>query len=261
MKMYGWYLGFNILAVLFVATMVPQAAAHDLWLELRDYTPAPGEHVSLTLAYGHHFPARGFMDLNRLEKIYALDQAGHEIGVNSSSNLEFRSKEPFKTKGTYLVVAENKAGFSTKTTEGYRGHSKKGLQNVIQCSYSAKYSKAIVNVGDAGGGTYSKVLGHDLEIVPLVDLGTLKEGDYLMLKVLYGGKPLASSQVLGTYMGFSTEKNTFAYATKTDKVGLAKMKMLSSGVWLVTTSHVEDYPDPSECDQYKFSATLTFEIE
>ncbi|MBC2696519.1 MAG: DUF4198 domain-containing protein, partial [Desulfobacteraceae bacterium] len=61
--------------------------------------------------------------------------------------------------------------------------------------------------------------------------------------------------------GFSTEKNTFAYATKTNKDGIAKIKILKSGVWLIATYYKEAYPDTEECDQYKLTSTLTFEVK
>ena len=244
-----------------LGTASKPACAHDMWLEVRDYTPQTGEDITLTLAYDHYFPTRGFMDKENLEEIYILDQEGNKITIESYTDVEFKGDKPLRKEGTYVIAAKKKGGFFTKTTEGYkRGQSKKGLKNVIKCTYSAKYSKAIVNVGKAGGKTFSKVLGHDLEIVPLADPGALVQGDYLPIKVLLKGQPLTSNHVFATYMGFSTEKNTFAYATKTNKEGIAKIKMLQSGVWLLTTSYTEHYPDPAECDQYKFSSTLTFEI-
>jgi len=239
-----------------------QAIAHDMWLDVRDYTPQVNEEITLTLAYGHHFPARGFMAQKDLDEIYMLDQKGNRVNIKPYSDVEFKGEKPLKKEGTYLVVAKKKGGFFTKTTEGYkRGCTKKGLKNVIKCTYSAKYSKAIVNVGKAGGKTFSKALGHELEIIPLADPGNLQEGDYLPIKVMFKGKPLSSTHVFGTYQGFSTEKNTFAYATKTNKEGIAKIKMLKAGVWLITTSRIEDYPDPKECDQYKFASSLTFEVK
>jgi uncharacterized GH25 family protein len=238
-----------------------QADAHDMWLEVRDYTPMVDEEITMTLASCHHLPARSFMNKKGLEEIYVLDQEGNKLGIKAYSDIEFKVEKPLKKKGTYMVVAKKKGGFSTKTTEGYkRGHTKKGLKNVIACTYSEKYAKAVVNAGEAGGSIFSKVLGQDLEIVPLKDPGTLGQGDYLPIKVLLKGKPLSSGQVFATYVGFSTEKNTFAYATKTDKNGIAKIKMLQSGVWMIKISHAEHYPDPMECDQYKFGSTLTFEI-
>jgi len=262
MKKFAERLGFLVISMtLILGAACHQAIAHDLWLQVRDFTPQVGEEISLTLGYGHYLPAREFMPKENLEEIYVLDQEGNKIGIKAYSDVEFKGEKTLKKKGTYVIVAKKKGGFSTKTTEGYkRGQTKKGLKNVIKCTYSAKYSKAIVNVGEAGGKIFSEILGHDLEIVPLADPGALAQGDYLPIKIMLKGKPLSSSHVFATYMGFSTEKNTFAYATKTDKKGIAKIKMLQSGVWLITTSHTEHYPDPGECDQYKLKSTLTFEI-
>jgi uncharacterized GH25 family protein len=238
-----------------------QAYAHDLWLQVRDYTPEMGGDISLTLGYGHHFPAREFMEKNDLAEIYILDGKKRKIGVKTDSEVAFKTDKNLKEQGTYLVVAQKKGGFFTKTTEGTkRGQSKEGLSNVVQCTYSVKYAKAVVNVGGSGGKAASEVLGHELEIIPTVDPGTLTQGNYLPVKVLFKGKPLPSTHVFATYMGFSTKKNTFAYATKTDKQGMANIKMLTSGVWLIAAYHMEAYPDANECDQYKFSSSLTFEI-
>jgi uncharacterized GH25 family protein len=239
-----------------------QANAHDLFLQVRDYTPHVNEEITLILGYGHYLPAREFMPNEYLEKIYMLDPSGKKIRIKRYSEVEFKGKKTLKHEGTYLVVAKRKGGFFTKTTEGYkRGHSKKGLKNVISCTYSEKYTKSIVNVGKTRGKTFKKVIGHDLEIIPLADPGDLKEGDYLPIKIIYKGKPLANQLVYATYLGFSTEKNAFAYTNKTTPKGTAKIKILKSGIWLITTSHIEDYPDHKECDQNKFAYTLTFEVQ
>ncbi len=236
--------------------------AHDMWLDVRDYTPAKGEDISLTIAYDHYFPTRGFMNPDDLEEIYIRNKNGEKINFKAFSDVEIKADTPLKEAGTYVISAKRKGGFFTKTTEGYkRGQTKKGLSNVIRCGYYAKYSKAIINVGEAAGSAFSKALNHELEIIPLADPGTLKQGDFLPIRVLLKGAPLPSCQINATYMGFSSEKNTFAYATKTDNDGRAKIKMLVSGLWLIKTSHMEDYPDPEECDDQKFSATMTFEIK
>ncbi len=237
------------------------ALAHDMWLEMQDYTVNTGEALFLKLTSAHHFPARGVMDRDDLEEVYVLDGKGGRTDFKADAGVLLMTENAPKNVGTYLVVGKKKSGFSTKTTEGYKkGQTKKGLKNVIECTYSAKYAKAVVSVGAAGGDIYAKVLGHDLEIVPLADPGTLAQGDYLPVKVLFKGKPLPSAQIFATYMGFSTDKNTFAYATKTDKDGIARIKMIRYGVWLATTSYIGDYPDADECDQRKFSSALTFEI-
>lgn len=262
MKKFAEQLGLLIISMTLIwGAACQQVCAHDLWMQIRDYTPEKGDDITLTLGYGHYLPAREFMPSKDLEEIYMLAPDGKRIKIKHHSEVEYGGEKPLKKEGTYLVVAKRKGGLSTKTTEGWqRGQSKKGLKNVIKCTFSEKFTKAIVNVGKAEGKNISKVLGHDLEIVPLTDPGALSQGDYLLIKVLLKGQPLSYNPVFATYMGFSTEKSAYAYATKTDKTGLAKIKMLQSGVWLITTSLKEHYPDSTECDEYSFKSTLTFEI-
>ncbi|MDL1979107.1 MAG: DUF4198 domain-containing protein [Deltaproteobacteria bacterium] len=263
MKIFAKQLGLLVFCfTLVLGVTCYQASAHDLWLEVRDYTPEMGEDITLTLGYGHYLPAREFMTHVDLEEIYMLDNKGKRRGISRYSDVEFKGEKPLEEEGTYLVVAEKKGGFFTNTTKGYkRGQSKKGLKNVIECSYSKKYAKGIVNVGKGEGKTFSKALGHELEIIPLENPGNLTEKDYLPVKVTLKGEPVPYNHVFATYSGFSTEKNTFAYATKTNKDGIAKIKILKSGVWLVATYYKDAYPDPEECDQHNFASSLTFEVK
>ena len=263
MKVFTKQLGIlGLYIALVLGTTCYQASAHVLWLQVRDYTPQVGEEITLTLGYGHYLPAREFMPGEDLEKIYILDPKGKKIGIKRYSDVEYKGEKPLNREGTYLVVAKKKGGFFTKTTEGYkRGRSKKGLKNVIKCTYSEKYTKAIVNVGEARGKNFSKVLGHDLEIISLADPGNLAEGDYLPVKITFKRKPLAYQPVYATYLGFSTEKAAFAYTTKTNAEGIAKIKIIKSGIWLIKVSYTEPYPDPEECDEYLYETTLTFEIK
>lgn len=252
----------TLAALFLLAISATSVFAHDMWIEVRDYTPQPGEEITLVMGYDHYLPARGFLPKDYLDQIFMLTPKGDRIQIKGYSDVEYRVEKAPNPTGTHMIVATQKGRFWTKTIEGYQsGKSKKGLKNVIGCTYSAKYGKAIVNVGTPSGDSYTKPLGHELEIVPLADPGTLRSGDMLPVKVLFRKKPLPSAQVLATYVGFSREKNTFAYATKTNASGMANIRMATAGAWLVAAHHKDNYPDPAECDQYSFAASLTFEIQ
>jgi len=254
------FLTFGVLIFSLVAFAVP-AQAHDMWIEVRDYTPAPGEEITMTLGYDHHLPAREFLPKERLGEIYLLRPDGSRAEIKAYSEVEYKPQAAAGT-GSHVVVAVQKGAFWTKTTEGYQsGKSRKEVKEAIACTYSAKFSKAVVNVGAPAGETLGKPLGHDLEILPLADPAVLRGGDFLPIKVLYKGKPLGGADVVATYVGFSREKNTFAYATKSAADGTAKIRMATTGVWLVAAHYKEDYPDPAVCDQNSFAASLTFEIQ
>ena len=238
------------------------ASAHFMWINAGDYTPAVKRPVKLTIGWGHAFasPVGSVLrEQKGLDKIYMLDPSGRKLKIEPVNEIDFKTERPLKKEGAYLVVAKRKEGFRTKTTEGYKRQSKEGLKNVIQCSYSGGYAKAIVDVGKGGGELFSRPVGHTLEIVPLEDPACLKEGDYLPVKVLYNGEPLRA-ELYTTYVGFSTE-GAWAYTTKTNKEGVGRIKILKSGIWLIKAGHKAPYPDPKKCDQYSYSATLTFEVK
>ena len=85
------------------------------------------------------------------------------------------------------------------------------------------------------------------------------QGGYMPVQVLFKGKPF-SGNLFATYAGFSTEKSTFAYATRTDKKGRAKIRILTPGVWMIKAGHEQAYPDDKICDVESYIATLTFEV-
>ena len=247
---------------LIVGVFFIPASAHFMWINAGDYTPSTEKPIKLTIGWGHGFGSSAGNVLHEqkgLDKIYMLDPNGRKLKIEPINEIDFKVERPLKKEGVYLVVAKRKEGFRTKTTDGYKNQSKKGLKNVIQSSYSGGYAKAIVDVGKGGGEIFSRPVGHALEIVPLKDPASLKEGDYLPVKVLYNSKPLRA-ELYATYVGFSTE-GAWAYTVKTDKKGVGRIKILKSGIWLIKIGHKAPYPDPEECDQYSYSATLTFEVK
>jgi uncharacterized GH25 family protein len=99
-----------------------------------------------------------------------------------------------------------------------------------------------------------------MEIVPVQDPSTLKVGSMLEVKVLFEGNPAKSTVVYGTYAGFSDVPGTFAYTTSTDKEGIAKIKILKKGVWLLVAKREDPYKDLAVCDKQAYSGSITFQV-
>ncbi|MEA1867692.1 MAG: DUF4198 domain-containing protein [Thermodesulfobacteriota bacterium] len=263
MKLFGKIFGMSALSLaLSILVFSVPASAHFIWINMGDYTPSTKRPVNLTVGWGHDFASPvGNVLYNQegLDKIYMLAPNGDELKIEPVNEIEFKVERSLKQDGAYLVVAKRKESFFTKTADGYKRQSKKGLKNVIQCSYSGMYAKAIVDVGKGGGDVFSKPLGHTLEVVPLNDPAVLREGDYLSVKVLYNNE-LLRTELYATYVGFSTEQ-AWAYTINTNKDGIGRIKILKPGIWLIKVGHKVPYPDSEECDQYSYSATLTFEVK
>ncbi len=234
------------------------ALAHFPWINLADYTPASGQAVRMSIGWGHNYPLGGFLPQKDLKDIFLMTPDGMRTPVTAISALEFETQVSL-APGAYVVAAQRKPGFYTKTTEGGKRQNKVGLNNVIHCSHSQMSMKAIVNVGD-GKGKVDEVVGQPMEIIPLKNPVGLRTGEYLPVRVLLHGKPF-KGRIFATYMGFSTEKDVFAYTTKTGRNGRAQIRILQPGVWMLKAEHQDPYPDQNTCDVESYVASLTFAVQ
>jgi uncharacterized GH25 family protein len=264
-----------LLAVAGLILSTHGAHACHPWLNVNNYLTDARTPIRFFIAYGHNYPfGHSFYDNERIEKLYFVDPEGREakaeqrvLGKDRYSQVQFQSTQDL-TDGTYLLVMESKGNFGAYTGKGYTRQPKKELKGETikgKVIYSQNFCKAVVNVGGkSGGNSCSKVLGHGLEIVPLKDPGDLRTNDTLPLRVLHNGKPLDKSvMVYATYMGFSNKTDVFAYtawASSYNK-GVAQIRLLQPGAWMVFVNHKVPYPDAELADQYSYQATLTFEVK
>ena len=162
---------------------------------------------------------------------------------------------------------ETKGHFGAKTAEGYQWKSKKELKDkkvIDKVRYTQMWAKAIVTVGEGKGKSFSQILGHGLEIVPLKDPNELRTNDFLPIKILHNGKPLKEPvKVHATYMGFSNEPDVFAYTcwASPSKEGVANIRILQPGIWKIYVDYKAPYQDPELADEYSYYSTLTFEVK
>jgi uncharacterized GH25 family protein len=253
---------FTILTV--AGSLIPTPShAHYLWLTADKYDPKPGETITISIGWGHKFPRDSEPRAKMVSKmtLFILDPQGKKIPLEIKPKGE-KGVEPIKARlekpGTYLAVLTMKA-FVSKTTEGYFYKSKDKLENVLKSSWSETVAKAIINVGSRRGEIFSKELGYHYQIVPLENPINLKEGDFLPVKVMLNGKP-GRTQIYARYASFSQDKDTFAWTCRTDKEGVARVKLLKKDLWLIKTNDSLPYENPKKADQYSFIATLTFEM-
>jgi uncharacterized GH25 family protein len=251
------------------------ARACHPWLNVNNYFTEPSSPVRFHIAYGHNYPfGHSFYDNGAIDKLYFINPKGQEekaelrvLGKDKQSQVQFESTGDLM-EGSYLIVMESKGNFGAFTKKGYQRKPKKELKNETvkgDVIYSQNYCKAVVNVnGKAGGDSYSRVLGHGLEIVPLRDPGELHTNDILPLKVLHGGKSLDESVIVyATYMGFSNKTDVFAYTAwaSAGKKGVAEIRLFQPGTWMIFVNHKLPHPNPELADKYSYQATLTFEVK
>ena len=243
---------FCIAVFTFAVCFTAPVHAHDTLLVMDNYQTSVNSTPGLKVFSAHNFlpPEDAAMGPDRLEEVFFITPSFERVAQNTKLSVP----------GTYMCLAVPVNGFATKTPDGYqRGKNKKDVAHPILCSYSMKYAKAIFTVGQAGGDAYAKPLGQEMEIVPLKDPATLNPGDTLPVKVLKEGAP-ARTYVYGTYDGFSDKKDTFCYTTRTDKQGIAEIKLIHQGTWVLIAKIEEPFSDSAVCDTQRWAATLTFHV-
>lgn len=242
-----------------VALLCPLTAqAHFPWIEVEQSPPAAKTAPSIRLGWGHSFPAREFLTKEDVEELFLLSASGEKIPLAPKSATEFAVQGKLAT-GSHLVAGQRKPGFYTKTTEGGRRQSKKGLANAVKCSWSTMSMKSVVNVGGKGNGGVERVVGQPLEIVPLADPAGLKAGDTLPVRVLFRGKPL-SGEIEALSVGLADTKESEDGRVTTDQAGVGRLRLAAPGAWLLKVRHELPFPRPDECDVESYVATLTFQV-
>jgi len=235
----------------------PIVNAHRLWLNIDNEQAKIGQPVRIEIGWGHKFPKDEVIEEKFLHHVYALDSKNAKMPLKQISLTEFEFVPG--EEGAYTILADIHPGFLSKTTEGYKLRSKTGLDNVIFCFRYDIRAKSIVYVGKKGEMS-DQATGDILEIIPLTDTRDLKKGVIFPVKVLYDGKPLSSVDVKATYAGFSDQSNTFAATTKTDERGVAQIKILKKGNWMVNVMYETPYPNTEKCDKYRYNTCFTFRV-
>jgi len=247
------------------------AFAHTLWLNATDYSPKVypkfGARSKVYFGWGHHYPVDDFLAVEDLQEFSLIYPNGERKAIMPGKGGFLATQMNFKQPGLYIVAASKKPGFYTMYVKKGRVHHeigpKTGLEGVILSLYYEQYAKSLINVGEAEDDSFSKPVGHKLEIIPLENPYKLYGcgGHFLPLKVLFDGKPAKYCKVYATYMGFSTGDD-FAYATSTNGEGIAKIRLTHWGPHLIKASMELPATDElkDKCNELSYTATLTFEV-
>jgi uncharacterized GH25 family protein len=233
--------------------------AHFGWLSVPNHEARLDRSVKMFIGWGHKYPLDDFLETSAMGELKLYDPKGAATVIKPANDFAYETN-PLKEKGVYLAVAEKKPGFYSRTAKGYTPKPKTGLKGVLSCTRSLAFMKAVINVGQ-GPGDVSRPVGQALELIPLKNPGDLKVGDYLPIKVMFKGKPVQGyPPVMATYCGFENPK-AYAHTSGAGRDGVAMLRILHNGPWLVKVNVKEPYPDPKECDQTSYTSVLTFEIK
>lgn len=249
------------LTCLLVAMCCSTAFAHEFIIKPVQLTAAKDHVVPFSVLSAHVFMIS--------EEMEPIDQVETQLVLNGkTTSLELVKNEMLMTldgqikpeaEGTAIISGHRKGMIWTQTTKGWKQQSKKGLKGVIRSGKYEKFCKTLVNIGKADG-SYNKVIGQRLEIIPMSDPTKAVVGDEIEFQTLLDGKPVSVESMVATYDGFSMNPNTFAYFTEPYGNGLTKLKITAPGTWMVRVQHVNKTSTP-DYDSHVMRSVLVFEVK
>jgi len=227
-----------LVALCFVMLFVGSALAHDVWIETNGN--------KLNIVWGHPGKTEAY-DPEKVEKVWAFDVSGKAVPVQVDKKSDSAVMIPDKNAAVVSLLFNS--GYWTKTTDGYKNSSKKGIKDVIESFHSIRFSKILLRWSEE----LKKPLDSEIDIVPLQNPFTLKPGDTFTLKVFYKGKPIPEATIYG--VGKREER------IKTDKDGLANVIIEKAETQKIGAMHKIQLPNDSNADYLVRTVNMIFEVK
>lgn len=250
-----------ILSCLLAVLCCTTAFAHEFIIKPVQLTAEKDHVVPFSVVSAHVFMISEEMEpINQVETQLILDGKTTPIKLAKNEMLmTLDGQIKPKAEGTAIIAGHRNDMIWTQTTQGWKQQSKKGLKGVIRSGKYEKFCKTLINVGKPDG-SFNKVIGQRLEIIPKSDPTQAKVGDEIEFQTMLDGKPVSVENMVATYDGFSMNPNTFAYFTEPYGNGLTKVKITAPGTWMVRVQHVNDQPT-ADYDSHVMRSVLVFEVK
>jgi uncharacterized GH25 family protein len=242
------------------------AAAHEFWVQPRDFWLSPPAALSVTLQVGDRRSRQESpIPPHRITRFEAIGPAGAPVDMRGGSA---RLDRP----GAYLVALETDTGaYSRQSAARFNEYLEaEGLTPALEYRTRThqmhvdgfeRYSrtaKSIVLVGRHSRQAQRHVtqpLGLKLEIVPQVSPYAEPQSVRLPVRVLYEGRPLAGALVKLLNL---EQDLTGANESLTDAAGMASFSMPTRGKWLVSVVWTRRLENSADADYETTFASLTF---
>ena len=259
----------KLFAVLGIYLVVSLAQAHEFWMQPAKFQYTKGETMVVDFMVGENFKGE-FWDLKK-HRVVKLD---HITAAKSSSLIN--AVQPgqgknlsvaFQEEGTHLFVMQSNNAFIKLDGDKFNAYLKEdGLDEILEHrtktstladsarEHYMRCAKLLVQVGDQKDGTYQKVAGLPLEIVPLKNPYASNLGDEITFRILFNGKPLAFTLVK---FWNKVEGRTFIQNLHTDKEGTVTTRLSNTGSWMVSTVKMVPSQEAT-ADWQSYWASLVF---
>ncbi len=260
MQKINWF----ITIMFFYGFMFSNVWAHDYWIIPETFQPKQNSILGVRFGAGHtYFENEETPDVTKF-RLLLISPQGKEIPVAWSRiySKAAYAKIPIFGQGTYIISAvSTMPEYWSKTTDGFTPGRKSEVQNVLSGGMYVKSIKTFITVGTSSN-CYKKSLGHIIEIIPQENPSVLKPGMNLSVLIMFQNKPLENVPVFGIYENYKPKDHSDQpIKTRTDKNGIATVKIDRPGKWLIYALHEFKTPGNSDADFENYRPYMMFEIE
>jgi len=244
------------IAALALSAWPDVAFAHDIWITLA----GPADARRAIVNYGHPYD-RSPTVADKIIDIFAITKSGQDslikgLTTTRDGDLLVVETKPFYDDGHTLIAVRYDNGYWIKTADGYRNATNREVPDALEGLWSVKFAKALTGPN----APWDKVLGHELEIVPLSDPLTVKPGETLRLRILFRGKPLSAGKIeRGDGVTVVPEADIPRFTSDTD--GVAEVPIVKPGpLQLVIDHEVSPSATPALARTDMYNATLWYVV-
>jgi uncharacterized GH25 family protein len=247
--------------------------SHEFWLHPEKFMYQPGETINIKFMVGENFSGenwKGNRSRTQKLKLYlsdATDDLSSNLSEENGDSLQIALFE----EGSVLITFQSNNSFIELEAEKFNEYLKEdGLESAITYRKThnetdsigrelyQRNAKTLVQVGSRSENFITQRTDLPVDIVPLVNPYTLKNGDSLTAKVYYQKSPLANSTVKVWHRNYdSTSKQELT----TNEKGEIKFPVLTNGRWMISTVKIlRIFYDPrAQWQSYWGSATWGYE--
>ena len=254
------------------------AAAHDLFLKPEAFFVQPQSTVRLVVLNGTFTTNEGAVTRDRLRELTVVGPAGRTAGDTTGWQASGKTTHwvvPVGDAGTYVFGASlSPKIIALKGSDFNKYLASDGLPDVLAARKAAgelgvsareryaKHVKALVQVGEGGGNSFSTPLGYPAELIPLDNPYSIHGTNAsVRVRALVDGAPVPNQVVLAG--GHTASGRTIQeHSVRTDADGVARISIRSPGVWYVKFIRMVKVP-PAAGDSVTHEskwATLTFAV-
>jgi uncharacterized GH25 family protein len=219
---------YTCMILLLLLAMTGTLFAHEIYIEIDDEIEV-GVPTEIRIVWGH------FPDVPDPSSSYFAELPQGQLVIIEPDGTERLLTLTARDDYYVAVFTPGRAGDHWAVFRHHRGvldwtHSEPQGSQLIEVS-----AKALLDVhGDDELVAFSRLAGHDLEILPLVDGGHIHAGEDYMAQLLYMGKPLSGATVL--YYG----PDAVTGEVMTGPGGTFTFPLTAEGDWLIKISFFDE---------------------